>query len=227
MSGVNPYAPPTTPENGQDLPDAPLSSGWALAGDTILVWQGAQLPMVDPFTGISSDRMTLRLITINYSPSWHRAMIAASIFCFVAGGFFHLPTSVINVLFGIGGITALIYLVPATFFFKGVRLRIFTSTPSNRKIRLGSVLNSASAFTLILLIALGSFDLTHPFVLAGISMLFGFLLIAAICYRMLSRNLRCHRKIGDRHEIRGIHPDAIGVLVEMEEKRPRSTSSGH
>jgi len=221
MSGQNPYAPPTTRGDVATLPDAPKSAGWSLAGETILARQDAQLPMVDPFTGISEDTMTLRHISIRHSPRWLHGSLVVALACILCAGFIDLPGGLAEALGFTGAAAGLLYLV-AGIFLSSVRIRVFTGRSSNLKISISAFLNTATSLTLLALIGSVSVGSDHPTMTKVIAILFGVHIISSIALRFRSRSLKCCRIIGGHHEIRGIHPEALRFLAEATAARRAS-----
>ncbi|WAC20469.1 hypothetical protein OVA24_03630 [Luteolibacter sp. SL250] len=209
----NPYAPPGRPDDGDEVPDAPLSTGWMLDGGRLMVRQDAQLPMVDPFSGVSEERMTLRSLPIRYSPSWHRMTFAGAVLGLAGGGFFRFPHGLSPFLLISGAAAITLYLISGVFL-SSVRIRVFTTRASNLKARMGNLINAMMAVTLASLIFAANSGRIHPAVSTGIAMLFGLSLIASISFRMLTWRLTCRKKTGDRYEVRGLHPDAFRFLGE-------------
>lgn len=213
MNGENPYAPPTAGRDTGDLPDAPKSAGWSLSENAILVRQDAQLPMVDPFTGISEDRMTLRHISIRHSPHWLHAALVVALACILSASFIDLPGGISEALGLTGAAAGLLYLI-ASLLFSSVRIRVFTGRSSNLKIRISAFLNTASSLTLLAVIGSLSVGTHQPTMAKVIAILFGVLIISSLAFRFLSRSLKCRRKVGGLHEIRNLHPDALRFLAD-------------
>ncbi|RYD37411.1 MAG: hypothetical protein EOP87_03575 [Verrucomicrobiaceae bacterium] len=214
MKGENPYAPPASRAEDGDVPDAPKPSGWILSGDALLVRQDAQLPMVDPFTGVSEERMTLRSIPIRHSPSWRGAALVVGVLGIVGGGFLSLPDGLSPFLL-IPGVAAMLFYLVTGIFLSTVRIRVFTTRASDLRGRMGNLINVMMSLTLASLVFAASSGRVPPAVSTGIAVLFGLSFIAAISFRMLTQKLGCRKKTGDRYEIRGFHPEALRFLGEQ------------
>ncbi len=227
MSEVNPYAPPVSNRSPEDLPDAPLSSGWRVDGRLLLVKQEAQLPMIDPFDGTSFGTMTLRSISIRHRPIWRSVLFPVSAVAVVGGGFASLPDDIGGFLAGAGVVGLLVCLVSG-FFLTSVRIRVFTSPSSNRKIVASGILGTAAQFVFIISVIKLTFGSMSPTVLTSVAVLFGLLLAGIVTLRFLHRRLKCRARRGSEFEIGNFHPTAFAYLQRREPRpdAPFTVNSG-
>lgn len=218
----NPYAPPVSNHSPEDLPDAPLPSGWRVDGRMILVRQEAQLPMIDPFDGTSFGTMTLRSISIRHCPLWRSVLMPASAVALVGGGF--AADSAGGLIAGAGVVGLLICLVSG-FFLTSVRIRVFTSPSSNRKIVASGILVTAFQFVFIVSVIKLTFSSMSSTVLTSVAVLMGVLLVGIITLRFLHRRLKCRVRRGSEFEIHNFHLTAIGYLQQRKSRPDASLTS--
>jgi|GEM_PF-3507932 len=225
MSGVNPYSSPISNRSPDDLPDAPLPSGWRVDGRSILVKQEAQLPMVDPFDGTTFGTMTLRSISIHHCPTWRSALMPVSVVAVVGGGF--VADSTGGFLAG-AGVVGLLACLVSGFFLPSVRIRVFTSPSSNRKIVAGGILGTAARFVFIISVIKLTFSSMSSTVLTSVAVLMGVLLAGIITLRFLHRRLKCRTRQGSEFEIQNFHPAAFSYLQQRKPRleAPLTVSSG-
>jgi hypothetical protein len=210
---LNPYSPPSLPESSE-IPDAPPPHGWWIDGDRLLVMQGAQLPMVDPFNGRSLERMTLREFRIKHRPGWHRLTLLATIAAIVIGVALAMTDTlplVAQLLWVVAPIS-LIFLLFASWRLDSVRIRAFCSDRTDGMIMISKGLSGvivigfvAALFSL----ALVRIALWIPYVAWAV---FGLSFSAQLVIWFSHRKLICRLKRERRFEIRGLHPDAIEYL---------------
>ncbi|MFD0892978.1 hypothetical protein KBB96_16280 [Luteolibacter ambystomatis] len=195
----NPYA---TPSAGAEPPDAPASHGWKMRNARLWVANGALLPMIDPLTGGTADRMILRRLTLRLYPWWFHLLlpVAASL---GAAGFWDQ-----NALMGAitGGIMGLFAMSVVHWFLPSCHLHAFFLKPT--------ILSRTVLSCIMMLLVAGFVFSPYEDELWWIKAVCGGTwLILYLHTRFIRRDLRCRRREADRFEIRGVHPLALAQLV--------------
>jgi hypothetical protein len=211
----NPYQAPSLDTVG--APEVPPSFGWDTDGRRVFTARSAQLPMVDPFTGGSSETMMLQRMSIRYLPHWLWTLP-------VLGAFFGLMADYINAdsvgpyaLLGalLGWILARLVSIP----MPSVIIEFFVEKSTRRRRRF------ISQILLTLLLATIATALMNRFLPDKIKWLPGMLLLmwllGSIAVIAFHRRIRCRRKIGDGFVLEGLHPRALQALLENQKTTAR------
>lgn len=216
MSSENPYEAPKSLDI-DDVPTAPLSSGWRVEGKCLYVSSVCILPMIDVYSGALADRMTMHWLTVRMKPWWMVSIpvLLALLLLFL------LPVVVIGFvgLFLTGGILGLILCGVIAHFLPSCTMRaFFTRETMRRRNLIPGIL-----FGLFVVYIIAPMFLRRP--LPGLMVLptmAGWLwLIGMIYLFFIRRRLTCRRKVGETFEIRGVHPKALRQLAEIQTEREK------
>jgi hypothetical protein len=203
----NPYAPSSVADAAME---APRSRGWELVEGKLLVEPEAVLPMIDPYTGETADRMTLMRIALRPRALWPR-------FLFM-GGF---SLMIFFGLLGFPGISAFMYLPWVIGFIGGVWtslsgsivVHVFLTERTHRKRRLVHWLLFASGLlAFVLLLVVPNVPQVADQLGDVVAALWFTTVLVAILVRWLRRRLYCRRSPDRRFEMRGLHPRAMELL---------------
>lgn len=210
---LNPYSPPALPESSE-VPDAPPPHGWWIDGDRLLVMQGAQLPMVDPFNGCSPERMTLREFRIKHRPGWHRLTLLATISAIVTGVALAMTDTLplVGQLLWVATPISLIFLFFAGWRLDSVRIRAFCSDRTDGLIMISKGLSGVTTIGFVAVLFSGGLKQIASWLPYVALAVFGLSLAAQLVIWFSHRKLTCRSKREGRFEIRGLHPDALEYL---------------
>lgn len=221
-AGENPYAAPAVADVS-GIPDAPPSHGWWIEGDRLLVAEGAQLPMVDPFNGRSPERMTMREFRIDYRPAWTRFLLGGAFSAIVIGVALSMSDT-LQLLAEVLWIAGPLLL--AVLFFVGlrqgsVRLRAFCSDRTDGLIMISRGLGGVVAIGFVGMFFPAPLVQKSAWIPSVAAVLFLVALAARLLIRFSQRRLICRVRQEERFEIRGLHPDALEYLKGLPKIPPR------
>lgn len=206
----NPYAPSQVHED--QVPDAPRSGGWRIEGGRLWAERDACLPMVDPYSGASEDRMTMIRLQVYRRVLWPRFAflggIAGSIGAAVAG----LPESVQATL-GVIGAVGFIAGLATPVLNRRMDLRVFVTRSTRLRQR---VWGWAGVVAILFWFVSAFFAFVPPLLPAS-------LLLGLLIARWVRRRIFYYRRAGETFEIGGVHPDAMAILMQhaQAESSPR------
>lgn len=214
MSSENPYAAPKS-QDVDDVPVAPLSSGWYVEGRYLYVSSVSILPMIDVYSGKAADRMTMHWITVRIKPWWLvvTPVLLALVLLFIqsVGGGGEIG------IFLLGGIVGLLLYGVIAHFLPSCTIRAFSTRETMRRRNLvPRVLFGLFACYLIVPMLLGRY---HPAWMVLQSIAGWMWLIGMIYVFLIQRRLTCRCKSREYFEIRGAHPEALRQLAEIQMKR--------
>lgn len=198
----NPYAPSQVHE--EQVAVAPRSGGWRLEGGRLWAERDACLPMVDPYSGVSEDQMTMIRLPVYRRILWPRFAFVGGIAASIGSAAASLPESV-QASFGVVGIVGFIAGLVMPVFNRRMDLRIFVT----RRTRMKQRLWMWASVAVILFWFSSVFFLIGP--LAPSALLLGLLIV-----RWVKRRIFYCRRDGDLFEIGGFHPAAMAVLAGSE-----------
>lgn len=204
----NPYAPPQATAVG--IPDAPRAFGWELEGSVVWVKNISLFPMIDPYTGNSSETMMLQQMEIRHRPRWllvFPALGAALGFASDTTGAFsdQGPIALMGAILG----WFLAFMIGR--FFPVCTLRLFFE---KRTVRMRKIIGKVLGGLFLLFfpgVILFSFGPQWLQVVPQFALVCG--LIGGFFRLVLSRRLRCVRRNDGRFEIRGFHRRALESLA--------------
>jgi hypothetical protein len=170
----------------------------------------AILPMIDPYTGETAERMTLMRIVLRPRELWPRFLFMGGLSLMILFGFL-----------GFAEISAWMYLPLIIGFVGGVWasfsgsmvVHVFLTQKTRRERRLVYRL----LFTSVLLAFVLLFVVPNVPHLANqfggvITLVWFAVVLVAILTRWLRRRLHCRKLPGLRFEMRGLHPRAMKLL---------------
>ena len=211
---VNPYEAPAVTEA-----EAPMSRGWEIRDGMLLVEKEAILPMVDPYTGGSEDRMILLRVEVRRRDWWPRIVFLV---CVVA--------AIVDGLVLVNGITAGHFLAVAVLvFIAGLLiplfsgrafLDVFVTSSTYRRHRFFVVGGWLSIFLLVLLFIVPS---NLPVSSKGLATIFagalGLAFVVLLVLPMFQRRIFHKGRSDGRFRLAGIHPRAMEALLLMQDQR--------
>lgn len=183
------------------MPEAPSSGGWRIEGGRLWAERDACLPMVDPYSGASEDRMTMIRLQVNRRVLWPRFAFLGGVAASIGAAASSLPESV-QASFGVLGLVGLIAGLITPVFNRRTDLRIFVS----RRTRLKQRLWGWASVAVIL------FWFASVFFVVG-QLLPTVLLLGLLIVRWVKRRIFYYRREGELFEIGGFHPAAMAALM--------------
>lgn len=205
----NPYAPPGI---NDPIRDAPRSRGWELLEGKLLVQPDAVLPMVDPFSGETAERMTMIRISLRPRVLWPRFLFFGSVGLMILAGWtgFTELTPVLNVSV-IVGLLAILW-----FAFSGGTVLIYVFLTAKTRTRrrlyywipLGTIVISYATMALVPRVSEIPPEVGITLVWVLLAALGAFMLA-----RVFSRRIYFRKAAPARFEIRGLHRRAMTELA--------------
>ncbi|MBK1882873.1 hypothetical protein JIN85_10630 [Luteolibacter pohnpeiensis] len=196
---------------------APQSRGWTVHGKRLLVSAGAVLPMVDPFSGETPERMTLFLLRVQKRPRGLRHLLIAGLVALVVALLELLPEDY-NRMVWLFGVLSIVAQIIIGSFYKSIMMRVFVSESTLIRMRVARILNLTFVLALIALMGTNAsgklrllpVDYQHWL----LPLVFMIRLVAVLLMREI---LFAGRTAGGLMRITGVHPKA---LLEMEKLLP-------
>jgi len=197
----NPYATPSAADMAEP-PEAPPSHGWEMRGARLWVEEGALLPMIDPFTGGTADRMKMRRFSLRLYPWWFYLLLPVGTSLGAAALWeTEALTGALN-----GGVMGLFAMVLLHWFLPVCHVRLFV---------LPATLLSRTILSWIMTLLFAGFvfapvedEIWWVKAVCG-----GAWLILWLRTCFIARGLRCRNTVDGWFEIRGVHPAALAQLI--------------
>jgi hypothetical protein len=205
----NPYAPSLVDPVG----DAPPSRGWELVDGKLLVEAGAVLPMIDPYSGDTADRMTLMRPVLRPRVLWPRYLFLGSLgFVFLFG---YLGFPAVASYFSIPILVAIIGAIGTSLIGSSVMVHVFLTRQTRRRQALTYWLLLGTVVLMLSLMFLApDFSGEGDWILNVIAAASLVALFAAIMIRWRQRRLYWRKGPDHRKEMKGLHPRALELLAE-------------
>ncbi|MGC4012951.1 MAG: hypothetical protein QM755_00315 [Luteolibacter sp.] len=195
----NPYASPATTTVA--LPDAPPAQGWEIRDARLWVQDGAQLPMIDPYTGGTADTMKLCQLSLRLRPPWYYLLPPAGA---AIGATCYYETSALAGA-ATGGLTGIIACAMVLPLLPACRLRVFFLRTTVLSRRLLSAFMFLFVFGCVI-----SPTTDEPWLKAVFG---GAALILYFHSCVFQPSMRCARRRDGWFEIRGLCPAALALLI--------------
>ena len=203
----NPYAPSLVDPVGE----APRSRGWAMVDGKLLVEPDAVLPMIDPYSGETADRMTLMRTVLRPRVLWPRYLFLGSLGFMVLFGYLGFPA--VSSYFSISILVAIIGAIGTSLIGRSLMVHVFLTRQTRRRQALSYWLLLGTVVLLLSLMFLAAnFSGAGDWMLNIISAASLVAIFAAIVIRWRQRRLHWRKGPDHRKEMRGLHPRAIELL---------------
>ena len=211
-SPANPYATPATADPAA-IPEAPPDFGWAIENRRLVVETGARLPMVDPYTGRSSETMQLREVLLPNRLPWLRFLPLVTALVFVLLGAADSWITILAPLCWGALIGYLVTLVPSLFLPKCTLFLFFQP----HTIRFRTIFDRTMSILLVSWLVGGiPMSLGPAWLQVVPGILFGTWVLCLAFSIFLQRRLTCHRRKDGRFQVRGIHSRAVIELMRSQ-----------
>jgi len=206
----NPYAPSQVQE--EHLPEAPRSGGWRIEDGRLWAERDACLPMVDPYSGVRADRMTMMRLQVYRRVLWPRFAFLGGIGGSIGAALVGLPENV-QVTFGIVGAVGFIAGLATPVLNRGMDLRVFVTHRTRLKQRFWGWTSAG----VILFWFVSAFIAVIPPLLPAA------LLLGLLILRWVKRRIFYYQRAEETFEIGGLHPHAMAFLIQQAhaESHPR------
>lgn len=205
----NPYAPSLVDPVGE----APPSRGWELVDGKLLVEPDAVLPMIDPYSGETADRMTLMRTVLRPRVLWPRYLFLGSLGFMVLFGYLGFPAA--SSYFSISILVAIIGAIATSLIGSSLMVYVFLTRQTRRRQALSYWLLLGTVVLLLSLMFLASsFSGAGDWILNVIAAISLVTLFAAIMIRWRQCRLYWRKGPDHRREMRGLHPRALELLAE-------------
>lgn len=214
----NPYAPPTVDQARV----APASRGWRIEEGRLLVEPEAILPMVDPYTGETSERMTALRLGLQRRVLWPRLLMWGGVLLVFAPALINVRPEVGGVglpLFVVGlfawvTVPPMLGYVPL-FVFVGPR-----NQSRNQRIRWATIGLLVAIFGAMAIVPnVPGINARLDGILAVVAIL---LVLCLMLLRWSRRHLYWRPAPDGKREMTGVHPQAMELLRKMPAPSERS-----
>lgn len=209
----NPYAPSAI----NDVPEAPASHGWEVRDGMLLVEKDATLPMVDPYSGESEERMTLIKLDVRGRTLWPRLLFLGGLLGAITGSF--SPRG--GVLADGGVLLAFVGLVASLLMplLTGrALLQVFVTAATLKRNRVFRAIGRSGVAALALFFLVAGFEGGGVAAAAILIGLLGLVLTLSLLLPMFQRRI-CHKgKSGSFFKIGGVHPRALEALLVLQDR---------
>jgi hypothetical protein len=219
----NPYAPSMVDQARV----APASRGWQIVDGRLLVEQEAILPMVDLYTGETSERMTAIRLGLQRRVIWPRLLMLASMLMMFASPALGMGDgwSVAGMLLFLAALFAWVA-VPSALGY--VTLFVFVGQRNHSR---NLMVRWATIVLLVLMVGMVGaganvrwVDATDAAILNFFPFVWIALAVALIFIRRMRRRLYWRPAPGEKREMIGVHPKALELLQREPPPAPsRST----
>lgn len=216
----NPYQPPAAVE--QDIPDAPASHGWIVNGKELLVLPLAQLPMVDPYSGKTEERMQLFPVNITHCPAWIPWTTGVSFGLIAISQV--LESLDQNSWPAIPGFLGIVIAGIASRFNSTITIQIFCTRWSANRLNATRWNTWITTILLILLLLPFPYKQSYPQITWVIGILFLISCLSQMIFLLALRKLICREQEPPYFRVRGLHPDALKELERLGSLKERSGS---
>ena len=210
---VNPYAASAV----NDVPEAPVSRGWEIRDGMLLVEKDATLPMVDPYSGESEERMTLVQLDVRGRTWWPRILFLGGLLGAIVASF-----SPQGRMLADGGLVIAFLGLIASLLMPLMTgrswLQVFVTTATFKRNRVFRAIGRIGVVALVLLFLMGSLPMGGVQAAAIVMSLFGLVLIFSLLVPMLQRRIYHKGRSGDRFKIGGVHPRALEALLAIQDR---------
>lgn len=208
----NPYLPPTAET---DVPDAPQDHGWFVKDGYLLVEPDAQLPMVDLFTGETTDRMILHSMKVTRNPFWLIGLTWTAVGLIVMSiAIGKTPFFALVTVTGPLAVLAMIIAAVGAILSRSFTLQTLFTHGTSRKITLlsqaGTLLGIALACLSFVLLAVPMRG--TPRAQMALAITLAVIIVTRTLLSFCTKKLTCRRSMGPHLEIRGVHPVALERL---------------
>jgi MFS family permease len=205
----NPYAPSLVDPIG----DAPPSRGWDLVNGRLLVEPDAVLPMIDPYSGETADRMTLMRTVLRPRVLWPRYLFVGSLSLSILFAFSGFPK--VSQFFSVAILVALFGGSWTSIVGRSVMIHVFLTRRTRRRQALTYWWLLGTVLLLLLITFFGpSIGGDGDWIYDAVGVLAFVGLVTASAIRWLQRRLYWSTGPDHRKELRGLHPRAIELLAK-------------
>jgi len=210
----NPYAPSAV----DDVAEAPASHGWEMVEGRLIVEKEATLPMIDPFTGASEDRMVLFRLAVRRRYLWPRHLFLGGLCLSLASAWMAVGEAIaplFEAMMAVGLLASV--LIPV--LSRPAWILVFMT---RRTVRREELLKWGALVGIVLVLGLVVVVPNIPGISVGVvnalTVLFVVILVVAVGSRWLQRRLVYRRYVGERFEIRGLHPKALEAMMRIQNR---------
>ena len=211
---VNPYEASAVTEA-----EAPMSRGWEIRDGMLLVEKEAILPMVDPYTGGSEDRMILLRVEVRRRDWWPRIVFLICMVGAIMNGLVLVNETMAGNFIGVAVLVFIAGLLIPLFSGRAF-LDVFVTSSTYRRHRFFVVGGWLSIVMVLLLLIMPSHLPVSGKGLASIvAGALGLAFVVLLVLPMFQRRIFHKGRSGGRFRLAGIHPRAMEALLLMQDQR--------
>ncbi|BCU76686.1 hypothetical protein [Luteolibacter sp. LG18] len=207
---LNPYAAPAAADPG-GVPDGPRSHGWYAKDGRLWVEAVATLPMIDPYSGESPERMRMNLVVVRYRPPW---LWILPLGLAIAGAWAGAPSDRIGNSIA-GCLIGLALRMLVGMVFPRARAQVFFSLPTHRwRRQLGAATTLLFLLNLLVGPAIEIARMNGMQFVGWVVPFLGWAWLSLLAYMFLiQRRMTCRRMRDGLFEIRRVHPRILEALA--------------
>lgn len=211
---VNPYEASAVTEA-----EAPKSRGWEIREGMLLVEKEAILPMVDPYTGGSEDRMILLRVEVRRRDWWPRIVFLICMVGAIVDGLVFVNGTMAGNFIAVAVLVFIAGLLIPLFSGRAF-LDVFVTSSTYRRHRFFVVGGWLSIVVLVLLFIVPSnLSVSGKGFASIVAGAFGLVFVVLLVLPMFQRRIFHKGRSGGRFRLTGIHPRAMEALLLMQDQR--------